>query len=190
MNRHAASKGSIDTKAGMKAGMSAGARAGMSNLWQQRSARERRVLAWGGMLLVIVLLWLLAIEPALDGRERWRKDLPQLRSEAAQVQALAQQLSSAPPRATASAAASPTVDKAMLESSLAAQGLKAQALSVQDAGGVLLVRVNLDDASFSALTEWLQQQQRASQLSVSEASVTARERLDRVDARLTLRRPP
>ncbi len=159
--------------------------------WQERSARERRALAWGGSLLVLVLLWLLGVEPALEGRERWRKDLPQLRADAAQVQALAQQLASTLPQqqATAgSAAASPTVDKATLEAGLVAQGLKAQSLSVQDAGGVLLVRVNFDDVSFSALTEWLQQQQRALQLSVSEASVTARERLDRVDARLTLRR--
>ena len=155
--------------------------------WQERSARERRVLGWGSGLLVLVLLWMLGVEPALEGRERWRKDLPQLRADAAQVQALAQQLAAAPPRAAGSAA-SPTVDKATLESGLAAQGLKAQSLSVQDAGGVLLVRVNFDDVSFSALTEWLQQQQRTLQLSVSEASVTARERLDRVDARLTLRR--
>ncbi len=163
----------------------------LGDFWQERSARERRTLAWGGSLLVLVLLWLLGVEPALEGRERWRKDLPQLRADAAQVQALAQQLASTLPQqqATAgSAAASPTVDKATLEAGLVAQGLKAQSLSVQDAGGVLLVRVNFDDVSFSALTEWLQQQQRALQLSVSEASVTARERLDRVDARLTLRR--
>ena len=159
----------------------------LGTFWQERSARERRVLGWGGSLLVLVLLWMLGVAPALEGRERWRKDLPQLRADAAQVQALAQQLAAAPPRAAGSAA-SPTVDKATLESGLAAQGLKAQSLSVQDAGGVLLVRVNFDDVSFSALTEWLQQQQRALQLSVSEASVTARERLDRVDARLTLRR--
>lgn len=166
----------------------------MGAFWQERSARERRVLAWGGTLLLLVLSWLLGVEPALEGRERWRKDLPQLRADAAQVQALSQQLASAPPRAdgagagVGAGAASPTVDKATLESGLAAQGLKAQSLSVQDAGGVLLVRVNFDDVSFSALTEWLQQQQRALQLSVSEASVTARERLDRVDARLMLRR--
>ena len=159
----------------------------MGAFWQQRTARERRVLSFGGTLLLLVLLWWLGIEPALDGRERWRKDLPQLRADAAQVQALSQQLASAPPRAANAAA---PVDKATLESGLAAQGLKVQSLNVQDAGGVLLVRASFADVSFSALTEWLQQQQRASQLTVSEASVTARERLDRVDAQLTLRRQP
>ncbi len=159
----------------------------VQSFWQQRTARERRVLALGGALLAVVLVWLLAIEPALDGRERWRKDLPQLRADAAQVQALAQQLAATPARPPT--AAQP-LDKAALESSLAALGLKAQALTVQQSGEMLLVRANFSDAAFSALTEWLQQQQRSSQLAVSDATVSARERLDRVDAQLTLRRRP
>ena len=171
-------------------------RGGLRSFWQQRNARERRVLAVGGMVLALALLWLVGVEPALDARERWRKDLPQLRADAAQVQSLSQQLATAPPSAANAAnAANPAnpataVDKASLDASLTAQGLKAQSLDLQNAGGVLLVRISLADVSFAALTEWLQQQQRASQLSVSEASVTARERLDRVDARLTLRRQP
>lgn len=170
--------------AGIKTSAAAG---GLRSFWQQRNARERRLLTVGGVLLALALLWLVGVEPALDGRERWRKDLPQLRADAARVQALSQQLPAAPPRAPS---ASSPVDKAALESGLAAQGLKAQSLNVQDAGGVLLVRASFTDVSFAALSEWLQQQQRASQLSVSEASVTARERLDRVDAQLTLRRLP
>lgn len=164
---------------------------GLRSFWQQRTGRERRALTFGGVLLALALLWLVGVEPALDGRERWRKDLPQLRANAAQVQALSQQLAAAPPRAsnTANAAATP-INKAALEASLSAQGLKAQSLNVQDAGGMLLVRASFTDVSFAALSEWLQQQQRASQLSASEASVTARERLDRVDAQLTLRRQP
>lgn len=160
---------------------------GLAVFWQQRSHRERRLLGMGGTVLALVLLWLLGVEPALDGRERWRKDLPQLRADAAEVQVLSQQLASAPPRA---ANAPPPLDKASLEASLAALPLKAQSFSLQDAGGVQLVRVSFADVSFSALIEWLQRQQRTSQLSVSEASVTARERLDRVDAQLTLRRQP
>ncbi len=160
--------------------------------WQQRSLRERRVLAFGGLLLALMLLWLLAIEPALEGRERWRAALPQLRADAAQAHALSQQLAAVPPRSDAGAA--PAVDKATLESqlqaALKAQGITPQSLNVQQAGDALLVRVNVTDVSFSALTEWLQQQQRTAQLSVSDASVTARERLDRVDARFTLRRQP
>ena len=50
------------------------------------------------------------------------------------------------------------------------------------------VTLNFSDTSFSALTEWLQQAQREQQLSVTEATVTARERLDRVDATLSLQR--
>ncbi len=162
---------------------------GLRAFWLGRTPRERRVLGWGGTLLFLVLLGLSGIEPALDGRERWRKDLPQLRADAAQVEAMSQQLSAAPPPATGASSSAPPVDKASLEAGLAAQGLKAQSLTVQDAGGTLLVRVNLDDVPFSALTEWLQQLQRTSQLSVSDASVSVRDTPDRVDARLTLRRP-
>ncbi len=184
MNRSAGNRSSGNAASGNSAS------GNLRAFWQERSARERRVLAWGGALLFGVLLWLSGIEPALDGRERWRKDLPQLRADAAQVQALSQQLSAAPPPTAGATPSARTVDKAALEASLATQGLKAQSLNVQDAGGVLIVRVNLDDVPFSALAEWLQQQQRTAQLSVSDASVPAREKPDRVDARLTLRRPP
>jgi general secretion pathway protein M len=160
---------------------------GLRSFWQQRTARERHVLELGGGLLALALLWLAGVEPALDGRERWRRDLPQLRADAARAQALSQQLAATPPRAANAAAA---VDKAALEASLAANGLRAQSLNVQDAGGVLLVRATFADVSFAALSAWLQQQQQASKLSVSEASVTARERLDCVDAQFTLRRLP
>ena len=190
MNRSETRTAGSTAGAGRDGKVGAGGR--LQAFWRERNPRERRLLAYGGALLGLLLLWLLGVEPALDGRERWRKDLPQLRADAAQVQALSQQLASAQPRAAnaGGAASSQPVDKATLETGLSALGLKPQSLSVQETGGVLLVRASFADASFSALTEWLQQQQRSAQLSVSEASVTARDRLDRVDAQLTLRRQP
>ncbi len=161
--------------------------AALKAFWVERHPRERRMLAIGAVLLCVVLLWLLAIEPALDARERWQRDLPQLRAEAAQVQSLSQQLAAAPPRPAMGAQ---RVDKAALESGLQAQGIKARSLSVQETDAGVLVRASFADVPFSALVEWLQQQQRGAQLGVSEATVTARERLDRVDAQLTLRRQP
>ncbi len=161
--------------------------AALKAFWAERNPRERRMLVIGAVLLSVMMLWLLGIEPALDARERWQRDLPQLRAEAAQVQSLSQQLSAAPPRP---ATAAQRVDKAALESGLQAQGIKAQSLSVQETDAGVLVRASFADVPFSALVEWLQQQQRGAQLGVSEATVTARERLDRVDAQLTLRRQP
>ncbi len=148
--------------------------------WTERILRQRRILAVGAALLGLLLCWLLLVEPALDGRAYWRQRLPALRAERAQMQALAQQASAAPPPRTV-----PPPDRPSLERSLAGAGLKPQALTVADA----LVRVKLADVSFSALADWLQQSQRDARLAVTEATVNARERIDRVDATLALRRP-
>lgn len=151
--------------------------------WRERTPRERLILALGGALLLVVLGWLLLIEPALQGREQWEKNLVAMRSDHLQMQALARQAAAMP--APPPGGPSPMPDRAGLERSLAAQGLKPQTLTLT--GSTL--RLTLADVSFSALADWLQQAQRDSQLVVSEASVTARERIDRVDASLTLGRP-
>ncbi len=149
--------------------------------WEQRNLRERRILAAGTALLLLLLCWLLLIEPALAGRVYWQSQLPVLRAERAQMQALAQQAAAAPPAVRAAA----PMDRAALERGLVSAGLKPQNLNAGDA----LVRANFTDVSFSALTDWLQQSQRSAQLAVSEATVSARERIDRVDAALSMRRP-
>ncbi len=157
------------------------ARSGSSPFWSERTPRERMILLVGGGLLLAAVLWLLLIEPALDGRARWQKDLPALRADYAQMQALAQQASSAPPPSAA-----PRADRAAVDKSLNDAGLKPQSLNVGDE----LVRAVFTDVSFSALSEWLQRAQRESRLVVSEASVTARDRVDRVDASVSLRTSP
>ncbi len=148
--------------------------------WAERSGRERRILAVGAALLSLLLCWLLLVAPALDGRAYWRQRLPALRAERAQMQSLAQQAAAAPP-----VRAVPPPDRPALERSLAGAGLKPQGLTVDGA----VVRVKLADVSFAALADWLQQSQRDARLTVSEATVNARERIDRVDATLALRRP-
>ena len=151
-----------------------------SRFWNERTPRERSILIAGGALLILLLVWFVGIEPALDGRARWQKDLPALRADYAQMQSLAQQASNAP----ASTTAAKPADRASIERSLNDAGLKPQSLSVGDE----LVRARFTDVSFSALTDWLQRAQRDSRLVVTEASVNARERIDRVDASVSLRR--
>lgn len=149
--------------------------------WAQRSARERRILAAAALLLLLVLCCLLLIEPALAGRTHWQAQLPILRAERAQMQVLARQATAAAPTARAAA----PLDRAALERSLVSAGLKPQRLNAGDT----LVRANFTDVSFSTLADWLQQSQRNAQLVVTEATFSARERMDRVDAVLSMRRP-
>ncbi len=152
----------------------------LRRFWAERTERERRILLAGGALLMVLMGWQFLVEPALAGRAYWRERLPALRAERAQMQNLVRQVSAAPPPARA---ASP-LDRQTLERSLTDAGLKPQNLNV----GEVLVRANFSDVSFAALADWLQQSQRQAQLAVTEASVSAHERIDRVDAALSLRR--
>ena len=156
------------------------ARIADSRFWNERTPRERSILIVGGLLLLLLLVWFVLVDPALDGRARWQKDLPALRADYAQMQSLAQQASSVP---AATGAAKPAY-RATIERSLNDAGLKPQSLNVGDE----LVRARFTDVSFSALTDWLQRAQRDSRLVVSEASVNARERIDRVDASVSLKK--
>lgn len=153
-----------------------------SRFWSARNERERRILLAGGVLLLCLLVWLLLVEPALAGRAYWQARLPALRAEHAQLQALARQVSAAPPPARNQG----PLNRQALERSLADAGLKPQSLNVGD----VLIRASFSDVSFAALTGWLQQSQRNAQWVVSEATVSALDRIDRVDATLALRRLP
>jgi len=64
-------------------------------------------------------------------------------------------------------------------------GLKAEQITLTDGKFML----SFSDVPFSTLTEYLQKAQREQQLIVTEATMTARDRLDRVDAKLSLQRP-
>lgn len=149
--------------------------------WQSRTLRERRVMLVGAGLLAVLLIWWWLIDPALSTRKKMQQQLPELRAQSEQVRALAKKISELP--ATVSAAQ--PLSRPELERLLAEAGLKAQQITVADN----TVTLNFSDASFSALIEWLQKVQREQQLFVTEATVTARERLDRVDATLSLQRP-
>ena len=59
------------------------ARIADSRFWNERTPRERSILIAGGALLLLLLIWFVLVDPAIDGRARWRKDLPQLRADAA-----------------------------------------------------------------------------------------------------------
>lgn len=157
----------------------------MPEFWSARQPRERRTLALGAALLLLLLIWWLLIEPASEARSRWQQELPTLRSQLAQMRAIASEIAALPVRATPP---SPATDfsRASLERSLKDKGLEAQSLTVGDSG----VSANFNNVVFATLAEWLQQTQSSARLTVSEATLTARDVPGRVDARLTLQRAP
>jgi general secretion pathway protein M len=152
-----------------------------TQFWRNRSVREQRLLLITTIFLLIGLIFSLLIEPALDGRHFWQKALPQLRSERAQMQALADQLGvkAAAPIATDAR----PIDRTQLERSLGDSAIKASSLEIS--GGLILLRCS--DVSFDSLNRWLQQMHREQNYIVVDASIIARERAGQVDAAVSLR---
>lgn len=160
------------------------ARQRIAAAWQGLTLRERRLLMLGSASLVVLLCWFWIIDPAIKTRKKMQQQLPELRAQAAQLRALVQEVADLPaavPVAPIAQALSPeTLERSLMES-----GLKAEQITLTDEKFML----SFSDVPFSTLTDYLQKAQREQQLTVTEATITARDRLDRVDAKLSLQRP-
>lgn len=155
-------------------------RQSFSEFWAARDARERAMLSAAAAVVIFGLVYALLIAPALTGRERLNQNLPLLRQQVAQLQALAKQaeaLSAKP--ATAVIALS----RENIESALARNGLKPQ--SVISTGDY--AKVQLDSVSFAGTLSWLNDMQKTALLYVVDANIVALAQADMVDVTLTLR---
>lgn len=158
------------------------ARQSLAEFWTARDERERTMLAAAVAVIALALIHILLVEPALSGRERLNRNLPALRQQVAQLQALAKEaaaLSGKP------APAMSAVTREGIEAALARKGLKPQ--NVMLSGD--LVQVKLASASFSGTMGWLEDMQKTALLSVADANIVALPQPDLVDATLTLRQP-
>lgn len=159
-------------------------RASAAAFWSARTEQERRFLAVGGIVVGLALVYALLVDPALTGRERLRKELPQLRQETAQMQALAAQaaqLGAQPP------AQVQPLSREALTAALAARGLNPQNLTVTGD----YVKVEFKGVQFAGLVTWLDAARRDERLAVQEAKIGTpdgkEDSAGLVDATLTLR---
>ena len=150
----------------------------IATVWQGLTLRERRLLMVGGASLALLLCWWWLIDPAFKTRKKIQQQLPELRAQSMQMRTLAQEVTTLP----AAAQAAPPLSRQDLERSLLESGLKAEQITLNDS----LFIVSFADVPFSALSDYLQKVQREQQLIVKEATITARDRIDRVDAKLSL----
>jgi general secretion pathway protein M len=150
-----------------------------SEFWAARDTRERMMIAVAAIVAALGLTFTLLIAPALAGREQLGKNMPELRQQVAQMQAMSKEAAEisgkpAPPMAAMS--------KESIEAALARKGLKTQ--SVILAGD--RIKVQLVAASFADTLGWLDDMQKTTFLSVIDANIVALPQTDKVDATLTL----
>jgi len=170
------------------AGALANLRGSAAAFWSARTEQERRYLAAGSIVVGLALVYALFIDPALAGRERLRRELPQLRQETAEMQALAAQAAQLAQAAAQSPPQAAPLSRDALEAALAERGLKAQNLTVTGD----YVKLEFKGVQFAGLGTWLDTARRSDRLAVQEAKIAAQDgKQDSagiVDATLTLRR--
>jgi len=157
-------------------------RQSFSEFWAVRDARERAMLAVAALVVTVGLAYALLIDPALSGRDQLNKNLPVLRQQVAQMQALSKEAA-----ALSGKSASPLIamSKENIEAALARNGLKPQ--SVMLTGD--FAKVQLSAVSFAGTLNWLDDMQKTALLSVVDANIVVLAQPDMVNAMFTLRQP-
>ncbi len=148
--------------------------------WLARTEQERKYLGAAAAVALVALVYSLFVDPAVTGVTRLRRDLPQLRQQAAQLQSLALQageLARQPP-----VQVTPMTRESVM-ASLAARSIVPQSLTVAGESA----KLQLTNVSYANLYAWLDAQRRENRVAVDEGSISALPALGQVDASLTLR---
>lgn len=150
---------------------------------ERRDARERRVLALGGLLVLVMLWWAGLYLPAREARDRWHQRAVAADAAHAWMQVAAAQAGGSLP-ATVTAMDDRRSLLARVDEGARAAGLGPSLLRVEPQGNGR-VRVQFQAVPFDALVDWLQPL-RASGVRVEELSLQRGSGVGLVDARLTL----
>jgi general secretion pathway protein M len=139
-----------------------------AGFWDQRTEREKAIIAWGGGALAVVIAWSVLWAPAQEGRSHLRESLPSLQRQLAQMTA---QSNEARALSAAAQGVAPTgaALKDALTASLGDHGLAAtQVLVIGNA-----VQIQMKNASFPAWTSWVDDARKQFKVQVAEAHITA-----------------
>ena len=150
------------------------------SFWEQRDAREQKMLSLAAVVIVLACIYLIFLEPALSGRSKLQAQIPVLRQQLAEMTALSAEQSRL--NASLNQMVEP-VTREIVEASLAARAMKAQSLSINDD----LVRLQIPAVAYGNLMEWLVESQKSSRLTVEEIRLNALPEPGQVNVILTLK---
>ena len=110
--------------------------------WNERDARERKLLSAAAFVIVLALVYMIFLDPAITSTGKLQSQIPELRQQVAEISALSgQQIKLA---ASLTQIVEP-VTKEIVEASLTARGIKTQSLSVTDD----IVRIQIQTVAYS-----------------------------------------
>lgn len=148
--------------------------------WNARTAQERRYLAVGGSVVALALVYSLFVEPAVEGRANLKKALPELRQQAAQLQAMAAEAQAL--KGAGMPQVAPMTQES-LTASLAARSIKAESITMTGEFAKLQVK----EVAFANLVTWLDAQRSESRILVQDMDLSAQGAEGMVGGTLTLR---
>lgn len=153
--------------------------------WRSLDNRERRMVMGGAVVLLLAVGYLLAFEPAWVGRQKLAQELPQLRSQLAQMDALSNEARKI------SGAAGPSESSATLrqivEASISSAGLKPFMTQGSFQGDLIEVKFNA--APFALLATWLASTVRETRVRVVDANVQREATAGLVTAKIAFELP-
>ena len=156
----------------------------LKQFWAERAPRERSILLVGGALLLAVIAYLIAVEPAWTGIARLERSLPQQRANAAELEALLAEVKGLKAR-PAVATMSATDARGALEGSLTKAGIKATRIVPLSDGDIQLT---FSDVPVSRWAPWLASIERELGARATAGTVTGRDAAPgNVDVELALR---
>ena len=148
--------------------------------WTMRTEQERKFLSIGAAVVLLALAYMVLVEPAVRGRAELSRSLPQLRQQAAQLQALAAEASALQGQPAPQV---PPMTRDALAASLSQRGITPASLAMTGE----YAKVQLTNVSFANLVAWLDAQRRENRVAVQDATFNALPVAGQVDASLTLR---
>lgn len=153
--------------------------------WVGLGPRERAMTAVAGSFALLALLYLAALEPAWKARARLDAELPRLRAQAAEIDALAQEAKRLASRGVAVESAGAA--KAALEQSLARANLGGAQVAVLDERRLAVAAKSVPVTAWLA---WAEEAARESRLRVAAARISRTAVRAVVDAEVTFEIAP
>lgn len=158
--------------------------------WNGLAAQERRVLAVGGAVAALLLLWALLWHPLVQRRAELEREVERQREELAFVRTGATEI--ARRHATGVQAGGQRAGKSLLAlaDATARSGGLGDALKRVEPAGAKTVKVAFESARFDALAGWIEALAGSYGVEATELSVDRADGIGIVNARVTLQDAP